>query len=236
MSPELMKFTYLDAAVILIIAVFAVTNAKKGIGGALLRFMPTLLGFLLSWKVSGNVIKYVRTTPVFSILMKKIEGGLNIESLLPDMTASAQNEIISGMNLPDFIKNALVSNNNSVVYSIFNAQTLKEYVAGFIANIFISIAVVILLYFAGLLIGRLILKALDIVNDVPVLGWFSKLGGFAVGIIKGICIVWIIGIAVTFLCTKPWAQDFMAMLEKSFAAGWLYRNNILLYVVLSIIA
>ena len=73
-------------------------------------------------------------------------------------------------------------------------------------------------------------------NDIPVLGTFSRAGGFIVGLLKGVCIVWIAGIIVTFFCYKPWAQDFISILEHSFAAGWFYKNNILLYVVLQIIA
>ena len=129
------KFTYLDVIVLLTLAIFAVINARKGIAGALLKFMPTLLAILMSWKLSGSVIKYVRDTAVFSFVMGKIENGLNLENILPDMAASAQNEIISGMPIPDFIKNAIVSNNNSVVYNIFNAETLQQYIAGFLTNI-----------------------------------------------------------------------------------------------------
>lgn len=36
--------------------------------------------------------------------MEKIEGGLNLENILPDMTQSAQNDIIAGMNMPGFYK------------------------------------------------------------------------------------------------------------------------------------
>lgn len=237
MSPDIVaKFTYLDAAVLMTIAVFAVFNAKKGLAGALLWFMPTLFGVILSWKMSSTVIKYVRGTFIFPLVADKIEGGLNLENILPDMAMSAQNDIISGMNVPEFIKQALVNNNNSVVYSIFDAQTLKEYIAGFLANIFVSIAVVVVLYFAGLIIGRIILKILDTANDMPVIGLFSRAGGFVVGALKGVCVVWIAGIIVTFFCCKPWAQDFIAVLETSFAAGWFYKNNILLYVVLQIMA
>ena len=56
------RFTYIDAAVLIIIAVFALVNARKGLAGALLRFMPTLLGIFLSWKMSSGVIKFVRET------------------------------------------------------------------------------------------------------------------------------------------------------------------------------
>lgn len=230
------KFTYLDVAVLLTIAVFAVVNARKGIAGALLRFMPTLLGIVLSWKMSGTVIKYIRGTFLFPLVMEKIENGLNLENILPDMAVSAQNDIISDMPVPGFIKNALVSNNNSVVYNIFNADTLQDYIAGFLTNVLISIAVVILLYFAGLVVGKIILRVLDTANDIPVLGLFSKTGGFIIGLLKGVCVVWIAGIIVTFFYYKPWAVEFIATLESSFAAGWFYRNNILLYVVLQIIA
>lgn len=228
------QFTYLDAMVLLTIAAFAVINARKGLAGALLRFMPTLLGIIISWKMSSQVIKFVRETPIFSFVMEKIEGGLNLENILPDMTQSAQNDIIAGMNMPDFIKKALISNNNSVVYKLFDASSLQDYIAGFLTNVLISIAVVILLYFAGLIVGKIILRFFDMVNDVPVLGFFSRAGGFAVGLIKGVCIVWVAGIIVTFFCYKPWARDFIELLEHSLAAGWLYKNNILLYIVLTI--
>lgn len=230
------QFTYIDAAVIFIIAAFAVVNARKGLAGALLRFMPTLLGIILSWKLSSQVIKFVRDTAVFTFIKEKIESGLNLENILPDMTLSAQNDIISGMDMPDFIKNALISNNNSVVYKIFDAGTLQDYIAGFLTNVLVSVAVVILLYLAGLLIGRMVLRLFDMVNDVPVLGFFSRAGGFIVGLLKGVCVIWIAGIIITFFCCKPWAQDFISLLEHSLAAGWLYRNNILLYVVLRIMA
>ncbi len=228
------QFTYLDAVVLLIIAAFAVVNAKKGLARALLRFLPTLLGILFSWKLSSQVIKFIRETPLFSFVMGKIEGGLNFENILPDMTQSAQNEIISGMNMPDFIKNALISNNNSVVYNLFDAGTLQDYVAGFLTNVLVSIIVVIVLYFAGLILGKIILRFFDLVNDVPVIGLFSKAGGFIVGLAKGICVIWLVGIIITLFCYKPWAQDFISVLEHSLAAGWLYKNNILLYIVLRI--
>lgn len=227
-------FTYLDAVVIAVITVFAFSNARKGFAKALLWFLPTLFGILLSWKMSGAVIKYVRETFLFSFIMSKISSGLNIGNILPDMTLSAQNSIISAMNVPEFIKNALVNNNNSVVYSLFDAQTLKDYIAGFLANILISAAVVILLYFIGLIVGRLVLKIFSAVDDIPVLGFFSKLGGFIVGILKGVCIIWIACIAITFFCCKPSAQGFISMIESSYIAGWFYKNNILLYVVLRI--
>lgn len=230
------KFTYLDVVVFLTIAVFAVVNAKKGLAGALLRFMPTLFGVILSWKGSSTVIKYVRGTFIFPLITEKIGDSLNLENVLPDMTMSAQNDIIAEMNVPDIIKQALVNNNNSVVYSIFNVESLKEYIASFLGNILVSVAVVIILYFVGLIVGKLILKVLNIANDLPVIGLFSRAGGFVVGLLKGVCVVWIVAIVVTFFCCKPWAQDFMSTLEYSFAAGWFYKNNILLYVVLQIMA
>lgn len=230
------RFTYIDAAVLIIIAVFALVNARKGLAGALLRFMPTLLGIFLSWKMSSGVIKFVRETALFSFISDKIEGGLNHENILPDMTMSAQNEIISGMDVPDFIKDALITNNNSVVYKIFDAGTLQDYIAGFLTNVLVSVAVVVLLYFIGLAAGRLILKLFNMANDIPVLGFFSRLGGFIVGLAKGLCVIWVIGIIITFFCFEPWAAGLMTAIEESTAAGWLYRNNILLYVVLRIIA
>ena len=48
------EFTYMDIAVLAVLAAFAVINAQKGLAGAVLRFLPTLLGILLSWKMTSH--------------------------------------------------------------------------------------------------------------------------------------------------------------------------------------
>ena len=168
------EFTYMDIAVLAVLAAFAVINAQKGLAGAVLRSICRLLfGILLSWNMTSHVIKYVRESFIFPLIMKKISAGLDFGNIIPEMTLSAQNSIIEAMKVPEFIKNALIINNNSVVYNLFNAQTIKDYIAGFFANILISGAVIIILYFVGLIIGKLIIKALDILNDVPVIGFLA---------------------------------------------------------------
>lgn len=229
------QFTYLDIAALAILAVFAVINAQKGLAGALLRFLPTLLGIILAKKMSSYVIKCIRESFVFPLIMNKILNGLDVGNVVPEMTLSAQTKIIEAMSLPEFIKTILINNNNSVVYQLFNAQTVKEYIAGFFANILISVIITVGLYFIGLLIGKAILKVLNLLNDVPVIGFFSRLGGFAVGLIKGVCILWVVCTVITFFSVRPDAMDFMNKLESSFIAGWIYNNNILLYIILHIL-
>ena len=230
------QFTYLDAAVIFIISFLAIINARKGLARALFKFLPTFLGVMAAWKLSPVFTKFLRGTAVFSFISEKISTGLHIDEVVSNMTLSAQNLMISEMQLPEVLKSSLINNNNPVIYNIFDVDSLGGYISSYISNMLVNVVAVILLFIAGIIVGNAILKIFDLANDLPIIGGLSRFGGFLVGILKAVCFIWIVCIVITFFCYQDWAQQFIMLLERSFVAGWFYRNNILLYVVLTIIA
>ena len=43
---------------------------------------------------------------------------------------------------PDMLKSKLLENNNSVIYDLVNADSLVDYIAGFMANMIINLVLV----------------------------------------------------------------------------------------------
>ena len=233
-------FTWgLDFIVILIVAIPAIRGYMKGFIHACLGFLPVVVSFLGSKILSPIFSKWLRTTGLFDFFKKNVYQGLNLSNLLGELGEKAeqsQTSIINGMEIPDFLKNALLENNNSVVHSLFETEKLQDYIASYIANICLNVISVVVVAVVLYIVMKLFLRALNIVSKIPVLSTVNRLCGLIIGGAKGIFIVWFIGMVMTFFYYHETFQQFFALLEKSYVTAFLYHNNLLLLMVLKIFA
>lgn len=226
----------LDIVAILLIALPAIMGYRKGFIYACLGFLPVVVSFLGSKILSPVLSKFLRNTALFDFLKKSVYNGMDLGKLLTESAEQSHASIIDGMNIPEFLKSALLENNNSVVHSIFQTDKLQDYVASYIANICLNIVSVVLVSVVLYIIMKLFLKALNVVSKLPVISTVNRLCGTAIGAAKGVFVVWFIGIVLTFFYYRELFQPFFVLLEKSHAAAFLYHNNLLLFMVLKIFA
>ena len=226
----------LDGIVVLMIAVPALIGYYKGFVYACLGFLPIIVSFFGSKILSPIFSKFLRKTELFYFFKKNVYEGLHLGKLLEEKAGQSQTSIINDMNIPEFLKSALLENNNSVVYSLFETEKLQDYIASYFANICLNIISVVLVAVALYIVMKLFLSALNIVSKLPVISTVNRLCGFAVGGAKGIFLVWFIGIILTFFYYNEALQSFFVLLEKSYITAFLYHNNLLLFMVLKIFA
>ena len=155
---------------------------------------------------------------------------------LEQTAGQSQTNIINEMQIPDFLKGALLENNNSVVHALFETEQLQDYIASYIANICLNVISVVVVAVALYVIMKLFLKALNIVAEIPLISTVNRLCGFMIGGAKGVFIIWFLGIILTFFYYHEIFQQVFILLEKSHLAAFLYHNNLLLFMVLKIFA
>lgn len=226
----------LDGIVLLMIAVPALIGYYKGFIYACLGFLPIIVSFFGSKILSPIFSKFLRKTELFDFFKKNVYEGLHLGKLLEEKAGQSQTSIINDMNIPEFLKSALLENNNSVVHSLFETEKLQDYIASYFANICLNIISVVLVAVALYIVMKLFLNALNIVSKLPVISTVNRLCGFAIGGAKGIFLVWFIGIILTFFYYNETLQSFFVLLEKSYITAFLYHNNLLLFMVLKIFA
>ena len=145
-----------------------------------------------------------------------------------------QNALIEAMPLPEFLKEALLENNNPVIYQLLHAESLKEYIAGYLANVCINVLSVAAAFVLIYIVVKVVINALHLFSKLPGLNFLNRFSGFLVGSAKGIVCVWLAGIVLTFFqCRGAFAELFSAM-ERTLFAGYFYENNILLQLILTI--
>lgn len=224
----------LDAIVAVVILGCAIWAWQKGFIRAALGFLPMLAALIGTKYLSPYVSKFLRGTPVFGSLADSIKESMGLDQLISEKAMETQTEIIEGMRLPSFLKEALLENNNPVIYQLLDVEKLQDYIAGFLANTCINVLSVVLAFVLIYIVVAVVLHALHLLSQTPVLNFMNHFAGFLVGAVKGLFFVWMGCIVLTFFqCNAKFESLFTAM-EATFAAGFLYENNILLYLILTI--
>lgn len=224
----------LDAIVLAVILGCAVAAWRKGFIRAALGFLPMLAALIGTKFVSPPVGRFLRETPLFEKMMGSIQESMGLDAAIQEGTMEAQTQIIEGMPLPHFLKDALLENNNPVIYQLLDVDSLKEYIAGFLANVCMNVLSVVLAFVLIYIGVTVVLNALHLFSKLPVLNFFNRFSGFLVGGAKGLFFVWMGCMVLTFFQCSAKFEGLFAALEQTFAANFLYENNILLYLILTI--
>ncbi len=118
-----------------------------------------------------------------------------------NIPSDIQGQAIEGADMPQIFKNLLQKNNNSDTYAELGVKTFAEYVGKYLSNLIVYLVSYVLTFFVVTLILRAIIFSLDIVADLPVLGFVNRLAGGVVGVLCAAIVVWIVFIIITLLYT-----------------------------------
>lgn len=135
---------------------------------------------------------------------------------------------IENSTLPKFLKELLLENNNTMIYEELGVDTFAEYVAGYVARMVINIVAFLLTFLLAIIIVKALMTAIDIIGELPVLGFFNHLGGGIVGAFVALLLVWLGFLVVTLIYTTEVGKATFAMIEQSWLLTFLYEKNILL--------
>lgn len=226
----------LDILALVLVVGMAVQAYRKGFVRAALNFLPMVAALAATRFLTPTVSELLRKTPFFDALTNTVGNGLHLDNAIGDAAMQTQTEIIESMHLPDFLKESLVENNNPVIYHLLDVESLQSYIAGFLANICINIISVLLVFVVVWLAVKFVLKALNLISKLPVLNFFNRACGFLVGLLKGLCVAWLICFVLTFFQCNSAFDFFFDALNLTHVALPLYENNILMYFILTIFA
>ena len=226
----------LDILALVLVVGTAVQAYRKGFVRAALNFLPMVAALAATRFLTPTVSELLRKTPFFDALTNTVGNGLHLDNAIGDAAMQTQTDIIQSMHLPDFLKESLVENNNPVIYHLLDVESLQSYIAGFLANICINIISVLLVFIVVWLAEKFLLKALNLISKLPVLTFFNRACGFLVGLLKGLCVAWLICFVLTFFQCNSAFDFFFDALNLTHVALPLYENNILMYFILTIFA
>ncbi len=216
------SFNAADVVVIIVIASCVYFYYNKGLVRTLLGFCSTVLSLVMSRFLSPVIADILKSTPLFGSIKDYVYDAVFKTG------AEAENNIIEGLGIPEFLKTAILDNNNSVVYDKFNVVNPKDYVSEYIANFVVNIIAMILVFVLLAFLFKVLSRTLNVFSKLPIIKTANKFGGGALGLAQGIIIVWI-GLAVlTMLYGKPMFNGANEAVANSLIASKFYDSNILI--------
>lgn len=178
------------------------------------------------------VITLIATVALAGILMKPVGAVLRDNTTLYDNVKSSVLQLLQEYDVtqvqqlhelpfPEYMLDQ-VRDKELVV-----TDSMQEAIADAIANqVFHAIVYVVLntIIYAAL---RILLGAMKVVSMLPIIKELNKLAGFAVGIIQGIVILWILCILLQACGSESWAQELFLQIKESSLLNWIYNHNLL---------
>lgn len=155
------------------------------------------------------------------------EGSAGIEEALEnaDIPKDLQIKAIEMAELPEVFKSLLSDNNNDVIYEKLGVKTFAEYVGEFLSKLIIHIVAFLCTFLLVTIVLRAIIFALDIVSELPVLGFFNRLAGGVVGAAGGLIIIWLFFVMITLLYVTAFGREIYQVIQENAILNMLYENN-----------
>ena len=194
----------------IIFVILLVLGFLKGFGEGLLKK-------ILSFATIIITIILTRTlTPIAANVIKDIT---NIESTLTAMIYDllVKSTSYESLNIP-FLKDSIDTGNIE--------SSIRDGLCTNIANAFINLICGIVIFIGLLIIIRLVIKLLDVVDYIPIVGQLNKLLGGALGVIEVILVVSIVFTVLKVLEGSPQIKVLTDNIKESALVGSIYEHNI----------
>lgn len=185
-----------------------------------------------------TIIVVIIANPYVSGVIQKV---LPIENIVrencEDFWAKAEEEklgrdeqiaLIEESELPLWIKEVLLENNNSEVYEMLGVEKFSEYALGILTKTIADILSFLVTFAIVTIIVRTALYVFGIIGELPIIGGINRLAGGVLGLGTGLVIVWVLFAVITLMYDTSWAQWCMEKISDDKLLTVLYEGNILM--------
>ena len=218
----------LDVAVLVILLVVAIVGYKKGFLKGLVGLVGTVVAFIIAILCAAPVAEMVESAfGMTTNIAGAVEGMLNgMEVFTVPLSDEGLSTALGELGLPGFIADMIID-----VVAQLNIEgdpTIAQVVAPVIAG-FISTAICgILLFIVSAILLNLFAGLLSKVFDkIPVIGAINHILGLALGLVKGLIVVYIV---LGVLSVLP-VQGLQDVLAQTTVINWLYETNLIMLAI-----
>ncbi len=142
-----------------------------------------------------------------------------------EIPRDVQEAAIEGSDLPELYKNLLSTNNNDEIYEKLGVENFTQYVGIFLSKLIIKVVAFLCTFILVTIILRAIVFALNVVSELPVLGFVNRIFGGAIGVVCALFVVWVVFVIVTVLYTTPLGKEIYDMIQADEITRMLYQYN-----------
>lgn len=156
----------------------------------------------------------------------KVIDEITDVTLAVEPARNQQVDIIRGMNLPEFMTNAIIANNNDDMRKKLGVDNFYKYLAGYISHMIINALAFVISFALIFIIANIIYFAAGIVSRLPIIGGIDRIGGAALGFFEALLVTWLLFIAISIISNLQIGENLVKQINGSGLLKFIYDKNI----------
>lgn len=219
----------LTGIVIVIFLLFMIRGYRRGLIKSLASLLSLAASVILVSFVTPYVSQFLQEqTPVYTYVMERCQESFTVSDKKEETTQAAQEEAVKDLPVPELIKNLLIRNNTEKTYKELAADSFRDYVPKFMANLIMNMIAFVLTWIIVASFIWLAVMTLDVIANLPVIHGVNQLLGLLLGLVQALMIVWIAFLVITILGNTEIGKQLLYMIQKSMLLSKLYDLNVFL--------
>ena len=226
-----------------LIAVYLVGMTLYGHYRGFIRQAVSIVALVVSIAAVNLASPYVKDFLLQSeIVQSAVRSGIesvleNGVSLVPEQEGqpSAQRSYIESLELPEQLKGILIENNNNEVYELLGVDRFTDYLVSYIMEMIVSAISYVVVFLAVFILLHLLMRWLDLMVRLPILSGINQIAGAVLGLSQALIFIWLASVVLTIFATTSWGKAVFDQIEASAFLTFLYRNNLLAKLAISIL-
>ena len=220
----------------IIIGIVFLICVISGLWQGLFRVLVSVAGLIVSIVIAVYVAPYVsssleKNTQLDERLAQYISEKMQFSEAGEETSKGIQVAIIEGLPLPETMKDHILNNNNAEMYDVLNATGVYDYIAKSIAMVILNAVVFLALVLICRIFFFFLGRAAKGLSKLPILRSIDKVGGGALGAMKGLILIWIFFLILSVTSTMEWSQSLIEEISATPILKMLYDNNALVDIV-----
>lgn len=225
----------IDIVILAIVAISTIFGLYRGFLNSVLNLGGGIISFFVSFKIGPKLADFLQAkTSLYEMLsgyadLSSISGTVNdtgrsIQEVVRQGT-QAITDIVNNVNLPAPLTRLLESN---IANQVFGGENdVKYYISQTVAQSIMNILCYVVCFFLVWLVVAILMRLLQAVFRLPALKQLNALAGGALGILRGVLIVFVLLSAVPLLQTVVNMDSVNEIIDQSALASWFTGGNLI---------
>lgn len=225
----------LDIIILVIIGISLLNGLIRGFIKTLFGLTSLLIAVIVTWMFTPVVSELVISETSFDeMISEQVVELLDIEDMMTDMVDNHGADVMEDLSLPGNIVESLVDNYTPQIIESLNVDSVGAYVGSSISVMAVNALTFVVLFILITIGLNAVATLLDLVARLPVLKQMNRLGGFLLGLLVGVVIVWVGCLGLSFVISIQATPTLSQWIESSIFGKLFYYNNPLQYFVMNI--
>ena len=220
-----------DLIIIILLLIFALVGYAAGLIKTLVTLTGSIVALMISFVVYPIVNMILKATAVYTMIYNGVFSKVQGIDFGKGIQAQGQAITQNITWLPRFLTEQIAENNNAKMYDLLGVHTLIEYISTYITDMIIGLLAILITWFLIKVVLVGVLGSVSkLVEHLPIISELNHLGGFIIGLFKGVLTVCIITLIIPAFLSIPSLMNFGVLLQSSYLIQWFYEHNLLIWI------